>query len=92
MANERGTAQTRIAQWSWSLSCFGVVRHREMDSKVHHKVTKFHSSPMFLERATIEGNSLVGERMESLLVFLSTTGHEESRGKLGGPPSKAKYC
>ena len=21
----------------------------------------------------------------------STTGHEESRGKLGGPPSKAKY-
>ena len=63
-----------------------------MDSKVHHKVTKFHSSPMFLERATIEGNSLVGERMESLPVFLSTTGHEESRGKPGGPPSKAKYC
>ena len=24
-------------------------------------------------------------------VFPITTGHEESRGKLGGPPSKAKY-
>ena len=47
---------------------------------------------MFLERATREGNSPVNERMESLLVFLSTTGHVESRGKLGRPLSKAKYC
>ena len=23
--------------------------------------------------------------------FLSTVGHEKSRGNLGGPPSKAKY-
>ena len=23
--------------------------------------------------------------------YLSTTGHEESRGNLGGPPPKAKY-
>ena len=47
---------------------------------------------MFLERATGEGESPVDEKANSLLVFLSTTGHEESCGKLGGPPSKAKYC
>ena len=47
---------------------------------------------MFLERTATEGESPVSEKMESLLVFLSTTGHEESCGKLGGPPSKAKYC
>jgi hypothetical protein len=46
---------------------------------------------MLLERATVEGDSPVGEKEKPLLVFLSTTGHEESCGKLGGPPSKAKY-
>ena len=46
---------------------------------------------MSLERATIEGDSPVSEKAKSLLMFLSTTGHEESCGKLGGPPSKAKY-
>ena len=40
---------------------------------------------------TIEGESPVGERLEASGVSLSTTGHEESCGKLGGPPSKAKY-
>ena len=29
--------------------------------------------------------------MRLLVYFLSTTGHEKSCGKLGGPPSKAKY-
>ena len=52
---------------------------------------KLHFSQMFLEGATVEGDSPVGEKVESLLVSLSTTGHEESCGKLGGPPSKAKY-
>ena len=33
-----------------------------MDSKIHHRVTKFHLSRTFLERATIEGDSPVGER------------------------------
>ena len=47
---------------------------------------------MLLERATIEGDSPVGEKGKSLLAFLSTTGHVESCGKLGGPSSKAKYC
>ena len=62
------------------------------DSKVCHRVIKFFLSRMLLERATVEGDSPVDEKEKSLLVFLSTTGHEESCGKLGGPPSKAKYC
>ena len=44
-----------------------------------------------LERATIAGESPLGEREEASGVTLSTTGHVESRGKQGGPPSKAKY-
>ncbi len=46
---------------------------------------------MHLERTTIEGDSPVGEREKASGVMLSTTGHEKSCGKLGGPPSKAKY-
>ena len=46
---------------------------------------------MLLERATVEGDSPVDEKEKSLLVFLSTTGHEESCGNLGRPLSKAKY-
>ena len=65
---------------------------QEADSKVCRRVTKLVLSRMLLERATVEGDSPVGEKDESLLVFLSTTGHEESCGKQGGPPSKAKYC
>jgi hypothetical protein len=36
-----------------------------------------------LERATIEGDSPVGERVRLPAMFLSTTGHGESCGKLG---------
>ena len=36
-----------------------------------------------LERATIEGDSPVGERVRLPAMFLSTTGHVESCGKLG---------
>ena len=61
-------------------------------SKVCRRVTKLILSRMPLERATAEGDSPVGEKEKSLLVFLSTTGHEESCGKQGGPPPKAKYC
>ena len=71
---------------------FWGCKTQEADSKVGHRVTKPGLSQMFLERATIEGDSPVGERSRSLLVFLSTMGHEEPHGKLGGPPSKAKYC
>jgi hypothetical protein len=44
-----------------------------------------------LERATIGGESPVDEKEEASDTFLSTAGHEKSRGKPGGPPSKAKY-
>ena len=53
------------------------------DSKVCHRVIKLFLSQMLLERATKEGDSPVDERLKSLLVFLSTTGHEKSRGNLG---------
>ena len=62
------------------------------DSKVCRRVTKLFLSQMLLERATVEGDSPVDEKKKSLLVFLSTTGHVESCGNLGGPSSKAKYC
>ena len=44
-----------------------------------------------MERPTIDGDSPVSERADRAIDYLSTTGHEESRGKLGGPPPKAKY-
>ena len=47
--------------------------------------------PKAMEIAAIEGDSPVGEREEAPDVSLSTAGHEKSCGKLGGPPSKAKY-
>ena len=55
------------------------------------RVTNLAPSRRSLERATIEGDSPVGERDKALAMTLSTTGHVESCGKLGGPPSKAKY-
>ena len=71
---------------------FWGCKTRGADSKVCHRVTKLFLSRMLLERVTVEGDSPVDEKEKSLLVFLSTTGHEESRGNQGGPPSKAKYC
>ena len=47
---------------------------------------------MVLERPTREGDSPVAERVEIFaFTYLSTTGHGEPCGNLGGPPSKAKY-
>ena len=71
---------------------FWGCKTQGVDSKVCHRVTKLFLSQMLLERATVEGDSPVGEKGKSLLVFLSTTGHAESCGKQGGPSSKAKYC
>jgi hypothetical protein len=56
-----------------------------------HGVINLFFSRRSLERATIEGESPVGEKEGASDAFLSTAGHEKSRGKLGGPPSKAKY-
>ena len=45
-----------------------------------------------LEGVAVEGESPVDENLaDSLDRFLSTTGHEKSRGKLRGPSRKAKY-
>ena len=44
-----------------------------------------------LERSSKEGNTPVGERETFCEGILSTAGHEKPRGKLGGPPPKAKY-
>ena len=49
------------------------------------------SSRRSLERPTEEGDSPVGEAgRTSWRRFPSTAGHVQSRGKLGGPSSKAK--
>ena len=49
-------------------------------------------SGMPLGRATGEGESPVHEMDAALWAQnLSTVGHGKSCGKLGGPPSKAKY-
>ena len=50
------------------------------------------SSRTGLERPATEGKSPVGERRGAAGRIPSTTGHEESRGNPGGPPSKAKYA
>src|SRR5579884_4010499 len=48
--------------------------------------------PNALGRAAGAGESPVGDGPPAAWVgYLSTAGHGESRGKLGGPPSKANY-
>ncbi len=47
------------------------------------EVTNHILSRRSLERATIEGDSPVRERVRLPVMFLSTTGHVESCGKLG---------
>ncbi len=44
-----------------------------------------------LESCTIEGDSPVIENKDTLIKFLSTSGHVQSWRNLGGPSSKAKY-
>jgi hypothetical protein len=46
---------------------------------------------LVLERPAIKGNSPVTEIRSSPRRILSTAGHVKPRGKLGGPPPKAKY-
>ena len=40
---------------------------------------------------TRQGDSPVDETKKHQAMIQSTTGHEKSRGKQGGPPPKAKY-
>ena len=44
-----------------------------------------------MERPAIDGDSPVHEILTHSRGTPSTTGHVKSCGKLGGPPSKAKY-
>ena len=43
------------------------------------------------ENGAIDGDSPVSEMRRYEVGIQSTTGHEESGGKQGGPPPKAKY-
>jgi hypothetical protein len=83
-ASERGTAQTG------SSDRVGVVG---LLQGVAREVIKARDSGRPLEGATREGDSPVHEiSSSSWKQFPSTAGHVKSRGKLGGPSSKAKYC
>ena len=44
-----------------------------------------------MEKPTIVSDSLVSEKLRKLSGIQSISGHVESAGKLGGPPSKPKY-
>ena len=46
---------------------------------------------MILEKSSKESERLVGEDINILISFTSTTRHEKPGGKTGGPPPKAKY-
>ena len=56
----------------------------------HEGVRKLRSSRTVLGRQSAEGETPVGERSETPVSILSTTGHEKSCGKQGRPLSKAK--
>ena len=49
------------------------------------------ASGTWLESQTTDGDSPVREAGKGQAGIRSTTGHEESGGKQGGPPSKAKH-
>jgi hypothetical protein len=69
----------------------GCFKARLGKPQLPQGVRNLFSSRRSLERATIGGESPVGERDMAPNVTLSTAGHVESRGNMGGPPSKAKY-
>ena len=77
MASERGLAQTRVT--TVTLGLWGP------DMWIDDRWLKV------LERTARVGDSPVSETLIHPRVTPSTTGHEKSRGKLGGPSSKAKY-
>ena len=48
-------------------------------------------SQRVLERLTRDGESPVGEKILTPILFPKYHGKRDFRGKLGGPPPKAKY-
>jgi hypothetical protein len=70
----------------------GVVGRYRAGPRSGREVSNPCCSRTALERQAIQGDSPVGNTARtSSVAFLSTTGHEEPRGKPGGPPPKAKY-
>ena len=51
---------------------------------IHHRVTKFHPNRRSLERATIEGESPVGKRIEISACVLEYHGTREIPWESGG--------
>ena len=75
-ASEKGRAQTKGRN---SLGVVGLRRETSTDRRRN------------LERTAKEGDSPVSEIRRGSRSIPSTAGHVQSRGNLGGPPSKAKY-
>ena len=63
---------------------FWGCKAQEADSKVCHRVTKLHLSRMLLERATIEGDSPVGEEGEVSVCVLEYHGTRGILWESGG--------
>jgi hypothetical protein len=80
------TGGTGCRRCSW-----GVGRSGRRGGRPATESTNPRLSRTLLEGATGAGESPVGDRVGALVGCVSTAGHVESRGKLGGPPSKAKY-
>ena len=59
--------------------------------QTRHRVSNHLTTRTSLESGTRDGDSPVGDGGVALGRHPSTLGHEEPWGKLGGPPSKAKY-
>jgi hypothetical protein len=80
VASERGRAQTGIVILSYA----GVVRRETMDPIFITELQKFHPNRMSLERATIEGESPVVERIETSARVLEYHGTREILWESGG--------
>ncbi len=90
MANETGGAQTRCMQKAAAVVQRGLDASTGRPCRVSTWATE--PSRRSLERTARGGESPVGEGSVAMRVgVVSTTGHVVSRGKLGGPPSKANY-
>ena len=89
VVSERGEAQTRAVPRLRPLRC-GGWRTRSGGPAGPPRSGRAQAKP--LERGARAGESPVADgRGRAWGAHLSTAGHEQSRGKLGGPPSKATY-
>ena len=73
------------------MRCVKGVAGEGRCSIVQQEVTKLFSSRMVLESPTTEGESPVGEREWSSVLFPSNTVHVEFSVNLSRPRDKAKY-